>query len=181
MENKNRLSAIKNLKTMMMLVVVLYHCCLFFTGNWFHRVRPVYSAGYITFFSGWLNTFHVQTFTMASGFLFYYQRTEQGKHKQDALQDIRRRGRRLLRPYCVTAITWVIPFYIYYNGVDLTEIVKKYFLGYAPSQLWFLLMLFWIYGICYFLFDKIPLSFKGMIKIAVLSFGGGVSCLIKRG
>lgn len=67
----NKINIIDNIKTIMMLAVVFYHSCCFFTGNWFDVVEPVYKSNIITHIAYWLNTFHVQTFTMTSGFLFY--------------------------------------------------------------------------------------------------------------
>ena len=64
----------------MMLAVVLYHACTFFTGSWFDAVSPVYDAKYIAVFAKYLNTLHVQTFTMASGFLFYVLKKEKSRY-----------------------------------------------------------------------------------------------------
>jgi len=77
---QRRLETIDNVKVLMMLAVVLYHSCMFFTGSWFDGATPVYEASYLSIFDRWLNTFHVQTFAMASGFLFYCLRTEKGKY-----------------------------------------------------------------------------------------------------
>ena len=70
---QRRLETIDNVKVLMMLAVVLYHSCMFFTGSWFDGATPVYEASYLSIFARWLNTFHVQTFAMASGFLFYWR------------------------------------------------------------------------------------------------------------
>lgn len=64
-----KLEAIDNAKVLMMMAVVLYHSCMFFTGSWFDGAKLVYQADYLVVFAQWLNTFHVQTFTMASGCL----------------------------------------------------------------------------------------------------------------
>ena len=52
-----RLDTIGNIKVIMMLTVVFYHCCAFFTGSWFTCVPLVYEANYISYFAKWLNTF----------------------------------------------------------------------------------------------------------------------------
>lgn len=59
---QRRLETIDNVKVLMMLAVVLYHSCMFFTGSWFDGATPVYEANYLSIFARWLNTFHVQTF-----------------------------------------------------------------------------------------------------------------------
>lgn len=98
---QRRLETIDNVKVLMMLAVVLYHSCMFFTGSWFDGATPVYEASYLSIFARWLNTFHVQTFAMASGFLFYCLRTEKGKYTNFG-KDVLKRGKRLLLPYfCV--------------------------------------------------------------------------------
>lgn len=51
----------------------------------------------------------------------------------------------MLVPYIFIAAVWVAPIYIYFWGVD--NVVSQYVLGTAPSQLWFLLMLFWVFAI----------------------------------
>ena len=73
---EERLRKDDNIKTAMMLAVVLYHFCMFFTGTWFDKVHPVYKADYLVILAKYLNTFHVQTFVMVAGFLFYALRKE---------------------------------------------------------------------------------------------------------
>lgn len=169
---QRRLETIDNVKVLMMLAVVLYHSCMFFTGSWFDGAKPVYEARYLSIFARWLNTFHVQTFAMASGFLFYCLRTEKGKYIHFG-KDILKRGKRLLLPYFCVMLTWVIPFYVHYSGFDLSKIVYKYVLGCAPSQLWFLPMLFLLFIIFYRVLYEKHVSTKGMFAVAVASIGGG--------
>lgn len=168
---QRRLETIDNVKVLMMLAVVLYHSCMFFTGSWFDGAKPVYEARYLSIFAQWLNTFHVQTFTMASGFLFYCLRIEKEKYIHFR-KDILKRGKRLLLPYFFVMLTWVIPFYVYYSGFDLSKIVYKYVLGCAPSQLWFLPMLFLLFIIFYRVLDEKHVSTKGMIAVVAVSMGG---------
>ena len=63
-----KLNDISFIKTIMMVIIVFYHSCLFFGDNWFTYESPVYSANYLYMFAKWLNTFHIHTFVMASGF-----------------------------------------------------------------------------------------------------------------
>lgn len=171
------LKAIDNVKVLMMLAVVLYHSCMFFTGNWFDAAKPVYEARYLLIFAQWLNTFHVQTFTMVSGFLFYYLRTKKKKYN-DFKKDVIKRAKRLLLPYFCVMLTWVVPFYVYYSGFDLSNIVYKYVLGCAPSQLWFLPMLFLLFVSFYRFIDEKYISTKGLFVVGLISIGGG-TCSIR--
>lgn len=167
-----KLEAIDNSKVLMMMAVVLYHSCMFFTGSWFDGAKLVYQADYLVVFAQWLNTFHVQTFTMASGCLFYALRVEKKKYNEFNA-DILKRAKRLLLPYFMVMITWVIPFYVYYSGFNWSKIVYKYVLGCAPSQLWFLPMLFLLFVFFYRILDEKHVSTKGMFAVAAISMGGG--------
>lgn len=169
---QRKLETIDNVKVLMMLAVVLYHSCMFFTGSWFDGAEPVYEANYLSIFARWLNTFHVQTFAMASGFLFYCLRIEKRKYTNFG-KNILKRGKRLVLPYFCAMLTWVIPFYIHYSGFDLSKIAYKYILGCAPSQLWFLPMLFLLFAIFYGILDEKHVSTKGMLTVAAISIGGG--------
>lgn len=169
-----KLEVIDIIKIFMMLAVVLYHCCMFFTGNWFNATSPFYEARYISVLARYLNTFHVPTFTMASGYLFYFLRTEQGKYQGDIISDGTKRAKRLLLPYLATLIAWVIPYDLYFNGFNMRNFVHKFVLGYSPAQLWFLPMLFWVFIIFYYSFKKFPVTTKGLVCTALISIGGGV-------
>ena len=70
-------------------------------------------------------------------------------------------------------LTWVIPFYVHYSGFDLSQIVYKYVLGCAPSQLWFLPMLFLLFIIFYRVLYEKHVSTKGMLVVVAISVGGG--------
>ena len=161
------LKEISILKTIMMLLVVLYHSCLFFNGNWITTIKPVYEANYLPIFTFWLNTFHIQTFTFASGFLFFYLKGI-GKYK-DIKKDIINRAKRLLLPLISTIIIWVLPFYIYYYGFDLSNIFHKYVLMENPSQLWFLPMLFWQFVIFNIFYKRIKHNKIELVIISVVS------------
>lgn len=104
---EERLRKNDNIKTAMMLAVVLYHSCMFFTGTWFDKAQPIYKAGYLTFFAKYLNTFHVQTFVMAAGFLFYALRKGKNKYRNNLKNDALKRAKRLLLPYVCTIVFWV--------------------------------------------------------------------------
>lgn len=170
---KERLKINDNIKTAMMLTVVLYHSCMFFTGTWFDKTSPVFEANYIAVFARYLNTFHVQTFTMASGFLFYALKKEKGKYSNNIKGDIIKRAKRLLFPYFSTIIFWVLPFYIVFSGFNLGQIIYKYVLGCSPSQLWFLPMLFWLFVSAYFVFSKHKPNMIGLLLCILISIGGG--------
>lgn len=153
----------------MMILVVLYHSCLFFNGYWFPDVQPVCRADYLVVFAYYLCTINVQGFVMASGFLFYALRKEKGKYQDHFLQDMSKRLVRLMIPYVFTSIFWVIPFDVAYDGFDIKSIIYQYVLGCAPSQLWFLPMLFWLFLFHYLLFQKTEPGKVGLCVSVVIS------------
>ena len=103
MAEQKQLDDIAFIKTTMMVIVVLYHCFLFFGGNWFTPVEPAQSADYLYWVARWMSTFHIQTFTMASGFLFYYLWKEKGRYNE-LKKDIKKRAKRLLLPFVFTSV-----------------------------------------------------------------------------
>ena len=172
MVNENDLKHIDFIKVAMMITVVLYHSCMFFTDGWFSYVEPAQKAPFIAIGARYLNTFHVRTFTMASGYLFYALMKDAGKYKNGAIIDFKRRAKRLLLPYFSTILFWVLPFYIFFYGFDKNKIIYKYVLGCSPSQLWFLPMIFEIYVVYYFILKKHTPSDKGLLTSSFISMGG---------
>jgi len=163
----NKLEEISFIKTIVMIIIVFYHSCLFFGGTWFTFVNPVYSANYLYVFAKWLNTFHIHTFVMASGFLFYYLKIEKNKYN-NYKQDIMKRFKRLIIPYIFTSMFWVIPISLYFFKYNFKEIFDKYVLCISPGQLWFLIMLFLVFILFEFLSNKIKISKMNLIIIYIV-------------
>lgn len=138
-------------KTVLMLVVVIYHCMLFWTGSWFTK-DPVFSAPILSVLSSWMNSFHIYGFTLVSGYLFYFLKHEKERYPK-FLPFAMNKAKRLLIPYAFVSIVWAIPFSVLFLDYGVTDIIKKFVLGTAPSQLWFLLMLFGVFLIFYPLSD----------------------------
>lgn len=167
-EIANRLDNISFIKTIMMITVVLYHCFLFFGGNWFTPVEPVQSADYLYNIAQWMKTFHIQAFAMASGFLFYYLMAEKGRYN-DPKNDIKKRAKRLLIPYLFTSILWVIPIGIFFYHYSFGEIFSKFILMTGPAQLWFLIMLFMVFLFFELIGKRIKLSFGNLVLIYIIT------------
>ena len=75
--------------------------------------------------------------------------------------------KRLIVPFVFIAAIWVIPVYAYFWGSN--DIVEKFILGTSPSQLWFLLMLFWVFAIFWWISwiaDKKPIL--GALIVGIL-------------
>lgn len=167
----NRQSEISIMKTAMMIAVVLYHSMLFFSGDWFTVMDPIINAEYLSNIARWMNTFHVQAFTMASGFLFYCL----AKKHIDTRANIRKRAKRLLLPYLFVSLFWAIPIGYYLFRWPIKEIIERYLLAANPNQLWFLIMLFLVCVFFELVGKKIKISTKNLIIlyfITTVSFMG---------
>lgn len=145
LQSKEDLSPLDFAKTALMLLVVLYHSVLFWGGNWFTK-DPLLPAPGLQVLASWLNSFHIYGFTLISGYLFYSLRFEHGKYARFA-PFLLGKGKRLLVPYAFVLLCWVIPARLLFMGYDRSLFLHKYLLGESPGQLWFLLMLFWVFVI----------------------------------
>ena len=130
-----------------MFLVVFYHSIIFWTGTWFGG-EPLYSSFILSTLSRWLNSFHIYGFALVSGYLFYFLKCEKGKYTSFTAFAVKK-AKRLLLPYVFVSVIWVIPFALHYQNYDVIEIIKRFALGTSPSQLWFLLMLFFVFIIFY--------------------------------
>ena len=136
-------------RTILMLSVVLYHSILYWGGNWFVG-EPVFSSRLLSVLADWMNTFHIYAFTLVSGYLFCFLKVENGKYGK-IVPFIKNKVFRLLVPYAFVLFLWVVPFSYVFNGE--VNIVNNILLGINPAQLWFLLMLFWVFIIFRLLAD----------------------------
>ena len=165
-----KIEYISMMKTSMMLLIVFYHCLCFYRGDWFPFVSPVFSANYMVTIAKILNSFMVQVYMTASGYVFYYC-TYSLKRKQSA----KKRFNRLIIPLILVMFFWVIPIHIVFYGTDAKVILNKFLLFCSPSQLWFLLALFNI-----FLLGKIIFKYnffkKNRYAIMLMSYFIGIVC-----
>jgi len=152
--NYNKQSELENCKfakTVLMIIIVAYHSVRFWGNNWFIG-QPVFEEQFLSILSKWLNSFHVYTFTLISGYIFYYLKFEVNKYN-DFCTFIVNKSKRLLVPYLFIMIVWVVPFDLCYFNLSLSDIIEKYCFGVSPSQLWFLLMLFGVF-VFFFILSK---------------------------
>lgn len=140
-------------KTVLMLIVVLCHSAAFYGGNWFTVLEPTQTNQYLASLSSWLGTFHVQAFTLISGYIFYFLRKESGRYS-DFKSFIINKARRLLVPYFAVSLFWAIPIGGMFYNYTINEVFNQFILGQSPAQLWFLLMLFNVFMIAFLLLDN---------------------------
>lgn len=150
MDKNQELKNFNLVKIILMLAIVFYHSMLMFAGADWGPDKTVQELQVIGYIAEWLNFFHVYAFTLVSGYIFYYIKYEKGGY-QKYLPFLYNKAKRLLVPYVFIAAVWVMPVYSYFFGTD--GLVDKFLLGKAPSQLWFLLMLFWVFAIFWWMSD----------------------------
>lgn len=154
------------IKAILMLFVVFYHSmAMYGDGGWgpFQPAAEVHALAPIV---AWLNSFHIYAFTLISGYIFYYIKYEKGGY-QEYRSFLVNKAKRLLLPYAFVSVFWAAPIYVHFFGSG--KVIDNYVLGKAPNQLWFLLMLFWVFAIIWPLsnwLDRKPIW--GGVMIAML-------------
>lgn len=150
-DKQKELSNCNFVKAVLAIIIVLYHSILFWGGTWL-TVDPIYSSRILPMLAKWMNSFHVYAFVLVSGYVFYHLKYNLGKYKK-VVPFITNKAKRLLVPYLFIAIVWVIPIEYLLFGFDSIGFAQRYVLCTAPSQLWFLLMLFGVFVIFWILSD----------------------------
>lgn len=150
-------------RTALMILIVFYHSCVFWTNEWFMAGKVIIPSQSLSLVSRWLNSFHVYCFTLISGYIFYTLKFVHGRY-QKYTTFVANKAKRLLVPYVFVSAIWVVPISVWLTGIEWPEILKSYILGEGPSQLWFLLMLFWVFVVIWPLSDYLNKhSIQGMI------------------
>ena len=142
-EDKN-LTNCNLIKTILMLLVILGHSCIFWTGTWFVENPMIDSKG-LSFLSSWLSSFHIYAFALVSGYIFAFKILKGGYSHYGVF--LKNKAKRLLVPYVFVMLIWVAPISAYYFKWNSLYLFKKYILCISPSQLWFLWMLFIVFAI----------------------------------
>ena len=111
-------------KTILMLLVLVGHCTIYWTGQWFVG-EPIFPSKVLSMFSEYVNTFHVHGFVLVSGYLFYYLKCEQGKYSA-FIPFFVNKVRRLLVPYAFITVVWVIPITNLFFDYSIDDYVRDF-------------------------------------------------------
>ena len=168
----NEISNCYFVKTILMVVIVFYHSICFWTGNWFTK-NPVFSSDILNWLAQWIGGWHIYTFVLVSGYIFYYGKYEKNKY-QCLLPFICSKSKRLLIPYIFVVAIWVLPITMMFFKFDIYTVFYRYIIAASPSQLWFLWMLFWCFIIVWLLSDFIKKHDIMGFLIAVILYGVGL-------
>ena len=132
-----------------MLLVLFGHSLNFWNGK-FVPIKPTVSTDALVKLFDFIYSFHIYGFTLVSGYLFCYLVKEKQKYVE-LIPFVVNKIKRLLVPYIFVCIIWVIPITEIFFHYNINVLINKYFLGTSPNQLWFLLMLFWVFIISWLL------------------------------
>lgn len=124
-------------KSALIILVVLGHSFTSWTA-----IDPtlIIDAPIIEYISNYLSTFHTITLTAVSGYTYEYITEEKRGYLFKNL--INKKVRRLITPFLVVSICWILPLTLFFVDIDSDYLINKFVLGKSPAQLWFLLMLF---------------------------------------
>ena len=128
--------------------VIFYHCVVFFSGNPYWLMKADTASPFIARLCTFFDISWVPLYALCSGFLFALVTDVK---KRTMLAELGNRSRRLLVPYFLTGIFWLVPTYTIFDfpsfgrpeHAGLLEGYKAMFLGEFSDHLWFLLILFW--------------------------------------
>lgn len=143
------LKEFNHLKATMMLLIIMYHSiALWLPEGWFNQAPEKKNISF-SILAQWLNLIHIYVYIFISGYIYSYLRFS--KRKYNTFREfVKKKICRLIIPYITFGTFWCIPFYILFYQPNFEKIMKNYILGYAPAQLWYLLMLFVLFLIIYF-------------------------------
>lgn len=142
-------------KGVLLLIIIFSHSIAFWRGNWFTAIEPGRSLGGTSIIIDFVSNFHVYAFTLVAGYIYYYVRYERGGY-QHYIPFLMNKVKRLLVPYISIGLLWAVPFYCLFYKMGYIEIAKRLLIGDYTAQLWYVLMLFWLFAIVW--------PFSNMIK-----------------
>lgn len=176
---KAQLKELSLLKVFGLMLVILGHSTHVYTGGWAYT--SVMSSSFFRYLTIYIYSFHMPLFVFVSGALYYYVSIT-SKQYNNSYKFIAKKFKRLLIPYFIVSIFYMVPIRIiinYYRGEELFNIiVEDILLSKSSGHLWYLLMLFilfvvfhimentinknniflnlMIFSLMYFISDKLP-------------------------
>ena len=130
---------------------------IIYSGFW-SAFPPATESKVFDFLVRWLDTFHTYAFVFISGFIFYYMKYIYKKY-QNGMSIIKKKAKRLIKPYIITCIIWAIPVAFLVRKMSVKTVFHKYIWGEDPDSYGFYL--------CYFGFLFFQLSFLGLLILII--------------
>lgn len=133
-------------KVILMLCIVIGHCISPYASQTWFTIISLPNVRFLEVGSRFLNSFHIYAFTLISGYIFYYQKFEKGKYG-NYKKFIKNKVLRLIVPYIAFSLVWAVPFRVIFFDESVSQLFVKFVIADSPEQLWFLLMLFFVFAI----------------------------------
>lgn len=145
LQTDDLLSNLPFVKVCLMIGLVFHHSIAFWTDTWFIK-SPVFPSATLKLLADFNSYIYVPAFFLISGYIYCYIRCEKGGYSE-YFPFIKKKVLRLLVPYVFFCSLWIAPITAYIYKLSASDIINKFVLGTAPSQLWFSLALFWVFVI----------------------------------
>ncbi len=144
MEQAKRNSKITNMRALAILLVVLGHSIILYDPQW-GLYRSVNVCSVLEIIKHFINVIQMPLFFSISGYCFVFSAAKLSSMSGGKF--IIEKAKRLLIPYCVIALLWMIPLrlvshYSPWEGLSLIQILGKVFSGVDNGHLWYLGALF---------------------------------------
>lgn len=162
--NKDKLSYINILYVIGMIFVVMGHATLNYLGNW-GPINLIASPISVSI-NRYIYSFHMPLFFFISGYVFRYN-IKNGNYQTFNIL-LNKKFNRLIVPYLLVGLFYLIPFKFIFGYINLNEIPKailNIIIGRNVSQLWYLLCLFNIFILYYFIKDYINKNIDNQLII----------------
>ena len=166
--NKSRLYDL--IKTVTTVLVVLAHVAVMYTPSGAIRIQG--ESAFLAQMSNYIYSFHMPLFVMLSGCVYGWC-INRGKYAHP-IAFLKNKAKKLLIPYLAFGVLWVAPV------MCLLKLTADGFLRYVwtgillslnARHLWYLVALFWIFGIFMFLRPAILRGTGGLVMAGVLTVG----------
>lgn len=150
------LDYINILRIIALVLVILAHSSAVYTGAWAFKLVNNKSES-IKYITNYFQTIRMPLFVFISGYLYHFNRVKLNKYNSFS-RFVRNKAKRLLIPYLMTGIFFMIPVQMIFNIYSDNEgyfykVFNEILLGNMPGHLWFLLALFHI-TIVFYLVEK---------------------------
>lgn len=169
----NKLNHISILRNIALICVVLGHAGCIYAGKWNFTVVNSNSR-LLKYITDYIYSFHMPLFVFISGYVYNYSREMMGKYSS-IKKFIINKWKRLIIPYILTGIVFMIPIQTFFSVYEDKEIlivdksIKYIILAQKPGHLWYLLMLFNLF-IIFRIMEKFLNRGNVLFNLVILEF-----------
>lgn len=175
MAEKKYYNYISDMKIVCLMLVIFGHCAIYYISTSPYISHLGVSSPFVDKMFDVFDMTLIPAFVIGSGFLYANSITR--NKNATILSELTRRSKRILLPFLLWGVFWVVPMYTTFNvfgygrpeNAGYLEGYKYLFLGCFAEHLWLLLMLFWVTLV--FILLKPLISRKLLPLTAVIAVG----------